>query len=364
MPEDRPRGNRAGGDGHELPAVGTPGPGGDDARPEVDPSRRVAGAATSSLLPAPAGEYVAVAATTDRDVDVLAPRVDRQVRGEVEDDDPDLDADVAAWFADDCDLPRLSVLGPLTARAQGRVLPRRTAYFSELLAFLAFRPHGATVAEVAEAFAAGRVREDVKILREWLGVNPRTGRRHLPDAREAAGARARGIPVYQVEDLLVDADLFRRLRVRGQARGADGIADLVQALRLVTGAPFEQLRGGGGAWLYEGDRIDQHLLCAVVDVAHLVTVHALHAGDLRQARWAAETAVTAAPHEEIPRLDLVAVTAAEGRAAEARRILLEEVCNRSDDGQAPPDLPPRTVEIIDAAGWLAPTGTDDGGAGG
>ena len=183
--------------------------------------------------------------------------------------------------------------GSLSAQ---RTLPRRTAYFSELLAFLAFRPHGATVAEVAEAFAAGRVREDVKILREWLGVNPRTGRRHLPDAREAAGARARGIPVYQVEDLLVDADLFRRLRVRGQAR------------------------------------------------------------------WAAETAVTAAPHEEIPRLDLVAVTAAEGRAAEARRILLEEVCNRSDDGQAPPDLPPRTSEIIDAAGWLAPTGTGGCGA--
>ena len=197
-----------------------------------------------------------------------------------------------------------------------------------------------------------------------MGVNPRTGRRHLPDARAAAGAQARGIPVYQVEDLLVDADLFRRLRVRGQTRGADGIADLGQALRLVTGAPFEQLRAGGGAWLYEGDRIDQHLVCAVVDVAHLLTVHALHAGDLPQARWAAQTAAAAAPYEEIPRLDLVAVTAAEGRAAEARRILLEQVCNRSDDDGPPPDLPPRTSEIIDVAGWLARTGTEGGVAGG
>lgn len=54
------------------------------------------------------------------------------------------------------------------------------------------------------------------------------------------------------------------------------------------------------------------LLCAVVDVAHMVTTSALKDGDLGQARAAAELAAQAAPHEEIPRLDLAAVAAAEG----------------------------------------------------
>ena len=67
--------------------------------------------------------------------------------------------------------------------------------------------HGATPEEVADAFAitAPRVRNDIKVLRGWHGMNPRTGRKHLPDARDITAAQARGIGVYQVEELLVDA---------------------------------------------------------------------------------------------------------------------------------------------------------------
>jgi hypothetical protein len=133
---------------------------------------------------------------------------------------------------------------------------------------------------------------------DWLGVNPRTGEKHLPDARQstaakaAKAAKARGVGVYQVDGLLIDADLFRRLRVRGEARGADGITDLSRALTLVGGQPFDQLRTGGWSWLHEGDRLDQHMLCAV---AHMVTTSALKSGDLGQARAAAEFAALAAP---------------------------------------------------------------------
>ena len=82
-----------------------------------------------------------------------------------------------------------------------------------------------------------RVRKDILTLRTWLGPNPRTGRPHIPDNRLTDAARTRGRGAYQVEGLLVDADLFRRLRVRGETRGPDGLDDLRQALSLVIGTP-------------------------------------------------------------------------------------------------------------------------------
>lgn len=94
-------------------------------------------------------------------------------------------------------------------------------------------------------------------------------------------------------------------------------------------------------------------MVAVVDVAHLVVTHALTTGDLAAARMAAETAAMAAPFEEIPRLDLAAVASAEGRHAEARRIVRDEIANRTDDESAPPELVSRTEEILRGrADWL------------
>jgi hypothetical protein len=144
--------------------------------------------------------------------------------------------------------------------------------------------------------------------------------------------------------------LFRRLRARGQARGADGIEDLRTALRLVEGRPFDapvQRRAGGGwTWLVDGDRLDEHAVVAVVDVAHLVVTDALATGDLAVGRMAAETAAMAGPFEEIPRLDLAAVASAEGRHAEARRIVRDEIANRTDDEGAPPELVSRTEAVL------------------
>jgi hypothetical protein len=125
--------------------------------------------------------------------------------------------------------------------------------------------------------------------------------------------------------LLVDVNLFRRLRVRGEARGADGFADLLRALSLVTGRPFDKLRPGGWSWQGEGDRLDQHMLCGILDVAHLVATRSLQEGHADVARATAELAARAAPYEEIPRLDVAAVTAAEGHKREAARIVLDDI---------------------------------------
>ena len=59
------------------------------------------------------------------------------------DADPTLDADVAAWFADDCPLPRLTLLGPVRARTRGTPLIDRKPHMTEVLTYIATRPHGA-----------------------------------------------------------------------------------------------------------------------------------------------------------------------------------------------------------------------------
>ncbi|MGV1007089.1 MAG: LysM peptidoglycan-binding domain-containing protein [Dermatophilaceae bacterium] len=316
-------------------------PDGEDAEP------------TSSLLAEQDEAYLDVAATTTADLQALAPRVDDRVRQHLEDADPTLDDDVAMWFHDDAALPKLHLLGPVRAATRGKPLTKRKPYMTELLTYIALRPNGATPDEVAEAFTISedKARTYAMTVRQWLGTNPRTGQPHLPDARKSPAAGGRGVPVYQVVDLLVDIDLFRRLRARGQARGGQaGIADLRTALRLVDGRPFDyplqREDGGGWAWLLEGDRLDEHMAVAIVDVAHIVTTDALAHGDLPAARLAATTAGLAAPYEEIPRLDLAAVATAEGHHAEAQHIIRDQICNRTDDDGAPPELPTRTEQIL------------------
>lgn len=306
---------------------------------------------SASLLKEADEEYLAAAATTANDLDALAPRITAETRQRVADLDPDLDADVTAWFDDSTPRPRLTLLGPVGVRTSGKALDKRKPFYVELAAFLATRPHGAVVEEVAEAFGLtpSRVRIDVNKLRGWLGASPETGKPYLPDARNAPAARARGLGVYQITDALVDLDLFRRLRLRGETRGTDGMDDLRTALRLVTGRPFDRLRPGGWAWLAAGDRVDLHMVSAIVDVAHVVVTHALYENDLDMAHWAANLALDAAPDEETPRLDLAQVCEARGEHHRAQALLDSEVFNRGEDG--PEDLPERTAAIIAERGW-------------
>ena len=313
-------------------------------------------AQTHTLLDGPDEEYLASGATTAADLDTLSPQVHEKVARQVTDADPGLDEDLAAWWDQDSPLPRLTLLGAVGARTRGKPMPDRRPYFTELLAYLALRPNGATADETSDAFniTTAKCRDYIRRCREWLGTNPRTGQPHLPHASKAPAAQARGGNTYQVLDVLVDADLFRRLRARAEARGGpEGIEDLRQALKLVQGPPFTQLRRGGWAWLASGDRVDLHMVCAIVDVAHIVTTHDLRNGNLTQARVAAEVAALAAPHEEIPALDLAAVASAEGHHGEAARLLQTQVCDRTDDTDAPPGDPPyRTQQILDRHKWL------------
>lgn len=298
--------------------------------------------------------YLMSGATSVDDLATLSPPVPSSTSQRVLNSDPTLDDDLDTWFADDCSLPRLTLLGPVKARTRGRALTERKAYMTSVLTYLATRAHGATPEELADTFSVSTTKARVYagIVRDWLGTNPRTGKPHLPDARLAPSALTRGVPVYEVQDLLVDADLFRRLRARGQARGPEGITDLARALDLVSGEPFSHLRPGAWSWLYDGDRLDEHLRCAVVDVAHVVATHSLQVGDLELASRAAHIAHGAAPDEHVPLLDLAAVADARGDVR-ARQAFLSLVLNAGND-DAPPDLPPRSEEVLRRRGWTEP----------
>jgi len=317
-------------------------------------ARNPAEANPGSLLPEGDDVYTTLGATTSEDLNALAPPVAHPVMEHITEADPTLDNDLNEWRAGHGARPRLSVLGPIHARvgAGGNPLAaaKRRAYYTELLAYLWTQPHGATTPQVTEAFGITeeRARRDLSKLREWLGTNPNSGQPHLPAARKSRTGQLLGVGVYEVNDLLVDADLFKRLRTRALARGEAGITDLEAALSLVEGIPFTDVRPTGGAWVVDTG-LPQHLTCAIVDTAHLVSVHALAHNDTNLAQWAADIANRAAPDELIPQLDLAATAQAMGQPAAALRLVQEAL--DPDPDEAPIEPSHRTSQVLTNRRW-------------
>lgn len=311
-----------------------------EPRPEKQP------AGSSSLLPLEAHVYADRAATTIDDVETLAPNAAAEAAQAVAAADPDLDEDVARWDSPMPVVPKVTLLGPVSARTLGdaTATAHRRPYYLEFLAYLALHPHGVTADELAEdlCIRPHRARTDLSIVRRWLGQS-RSGKPFLPRAqqthRDGVGA------LYSLDGVLTDLDLFRRLRARGQSRGDSGMEDLVSALHLVNGEPFTDLRKDGWGWLLEGDRLDHIMTAAIVDVAHIVTTHALATSDLQLADFASAVAIAASPYDEIATLDRSEVDRAMGDADKADARLRNGVHNRSDDEYGPINLPPRTNVI-------------------
>ena len=216
-------------------------------------------------MPLPPRAYLDRTAADQADLDTLAPRVPDAVRERIEKSDTDLDVDLADWYDDTTTRPRVSVLGPIQVRAQGE-LPAgrpRLAWHTEVVTYLATRPRGATV----EAFGTAlwpddpdiverpKLRNSIYVARKWLGVDPTTGQEYLPSTTRTGGG------TYRIVGGLLDAELFRRLRLRGVTRGANGIPDLRAALDLVTGPPFDRQRPGGYGWLVD-PALDHEYLAA------------------------------------------------------------------------------------------------------
>lgn len=308
-----------------------------------------------SLLPGTTGDYVDAAATTAEDVAELAPVIPQPVADELLEADPDLDRDLAAWLDSESRLPKLTVLGPVALSAHGSTPPsdRRRPVLLELAAYIALHPEGVVSRELAEVFrrSESRMRNDVRDLRAWLGSSPITGLPHLPAGDASRLYQEAGSPGYQIDDLLIDLDLFRRLRARGQARGAEGLTDLLAALQLVTGPPFALPSGHGWSWLYDDNRIHETAATALADVAHLVVTRSMTEGDLETARTAAQVACSSIPFDEVCHLDLLKVAFAEGHTEAATEMLDRDVLNHTDEYIGTVDPPARTKMITSTPDW-------------
>jgi len=318
------------------------------------------GTGLDSVLPLPDQTYLDRAATTTSDLRALSPGTDAALRRQVEEADPNLDRDLADWVDPSSPRPKLTLLGPVEVRAQG-VLPERNPrrqFYTEVVAYLATRPGGVSSERYATAIwpdepdvvGKTKVRQSISVVRSWLGTDPVTGVDYLPSGLTAAAAGR-----YRINGILIDAELFRRLRLRGQARGAAGIADLSAALELVSGRPFDvppSRRGaaGGYSWLVdEGSRLDHEFAAMIVDVAHTVATHYMGAGEPTGAAAAAQVALRAGTYEDVPLLDLVAACDALGDRAEADAYVRRILANHDADVEE--DLPPRTAEILFRRQW-------------
>ncbi|KRC39891.1 hypothetical protein ASE24_23295 [Nocardioides sp. Root224] len=313
-------------------------------------------AGEASLLPREAHVYADAAATTVEDIEVLAPQAASQARAAVAAADPNLDEDLARWESSTLSSAKLILLGPVGARTTGdaKATSHRRPFYVELLAYLALHPRGVPATEIADAFGLRpeRVRVDMSQLRRWLGNDPGTGEPYLPHAEPGAGPHTAAL--YKTHGVLCDLDLFRRLRARGQSRGADGIDDLVTALGLVSGEPFTQLRENHWTWLLEADRWDHIMSSAIVDVGHIVTIHAHSVGDPELALWAAQVAYSASPYDEVAQLDIIAAENTLGHDERADQALSAKVFNRRDDDHPPIDVPGRTTQVIRNLSWSTP----------
>lgn len=173
-------------------------------------------------------------------------------------------------------------------------------------------------------------------VRHWLGINPWTQSEYWPRARRG------GVQGYRLRGLLVDWDLFRRLRARGEARGAEGLPDLVAALDLVSGTPLSRLREFGYGWLPLGEELLYQ--GAVAEVAHLVATRSLEAGDDSGAIRACEIALQVDPLDDRALLTLAKAHENAGREAEKDATILRL--------KTLDDPPARTLEVMRRNGWL------------
>lgn len=328
-------------------------------REEYTASRRTEGNDPSSMLPEADEVYLATAATTAEDLAAVAPSIPEEVREQLVDLDPTLDQDLVDWYDESSPRPKVHLLGPVEVTALNGGDPSEIGNGGGTIAFIAY------LAWLEKGVTGERAAADcgwatVKTVqnrgtnaRYLLGKRP-DGSDWLPDAGLSAGALRGTTPTYELvkglDGVLNSADLFVRLKHRAECRGDAGGCeeDLVQALALVTGTPFEGATEHRFKWLIRTGRPDDILAGAIHDAAHTLATRAVTQGRTDLVRLACEASRKANPNADVSWLDQAAATEAESGRAAAGDLVRERVLDRFDE-----DLPARSETIVEQREWGA-----------
>lgn len=327
-------------------------------REEYTEPRHTEGGDGSSMLPDADEVYLSAGATTPEDLAALGRSVPESTRAEVAALDPTLDADLADWFDESCTRPKVHLLGPVEVRALNGGDPGSIKNLNmtvSLIAYLACQERGVTSERVAADFGwktKQTAENRASDARNLLGKRE-DGSDWLPEAGASDSARRGGSPTYELPyqvpgGVLSSAELFVRLRNRAERRGDAGgcEADLVTALSLVTGTPFEGGSDRRFPWLVKTHRQDILLGIAVTDLAHVLANRGVATGRPDLVRTACAAARLANPDVDVAWLDEAAVKEAEAGKDAADEMLRREVVDRYDE-----DLPERTETILDQRRW-------------
>lgn len=286
-------------------------------------------------------------ATTAQDHQLLTAPVPADVREHIVAGDEELNADLAQWADPASPYPRISFLGKVEVRPQGGASEPLPPLRAEVAVHLAVHSAGVSAERLTsdlwptESSVDSRVRQHVYGLRKQLGANSSTGVEYLP--RDKSGR-------YRLDGgVLIDGELFRRLRLRASIRDDEDlrVQDWWQALDLVRGIPFSGGRRDGYTWLAD-QRIDEEYQALIVDIAHQVATHHLSVGEPHRAEQAARRAMGAFDDAhavpDICLLDMVWACDAQGRWAEGDSYVQRIIANYGTEIE---DCPPRTFQILD-----------------
>ncbi|MGV8965213.1 MAG: LysM peptidoglycan-binding domain-containing protein [Cellulomonas sp.] len=236
--------------------------------------------------------------------------------------------------------PRIHVLGPLEVTGTtGGVARDRARRQTELVAFLALYPRvtSQAVDEIigeGEAIEPGNRNTFVSRTRSWLGTDSH-GDPYLPTVR--------GNGIYQLSAAVTcDWKEFCTLAKAGLAKGTGGAAELREALDLIRGRPFADVRPGTYQW---ADALIQEMTSSIADVSCALAHLEFEAGNYRAAASAIAIGLLVDPCNEM--LFRVAITAAHRRGdhEEVDR-LVQSLKERTRQIDPDGDFEQETVDLL------------------